>query len=156
MRLSSQGLKRRDELMARCPDCNKFVGVELGDGEDVDNLEIVCSGIEADSEDIEENVDLSGEVRLVLNCLECGTELKEATVQLEETIQFTHLIKGCQGEVEIDQNDIQTTDRFEGKGRGAKHFYGVEVTVSLDCPECKASQSHTLLIEEQASNFEDC
>jgi len=55
----------------RCPDCNKFVSQEAGDPET--------------SEDVSGDT-LTVEVRIVQNCVECGTELKESTLTLERDL----------------------------------------------------------------------
>jgi hypothetical protein len=54
--------------MARCPDCNKFVSYDDGD-------------VDVQSEDVESD-EVRVEVRIVKTCAECGTELKEATLEL--------------------------------------------------------------------------
>ena len=54
--------------MARCPDCNKFVSYDDGD-------------VDVQSEDVESG-EVRVEVRIVKTCAECGTELKEATLEL--------------------------------------------------------------------------
>ncbi len=56
----------------RCPDCNKFVSLECGDEPEAE-LE-VSDGV------------VTGTVRLVRNCAECGTELKEASFDVEVEI----------------------------------------------------------------------
>ncbi len=54
----------------RCPDCNKFVAYDTEiEPEEEDNPS--CTGIE-----------FSASYRRVLACAECGTELKEGTVEL--------------------------------------------------------------------------
>ena len=50
----------------RCPDCNKFVSFDEGEPK-VQSIEIDTSGVKC-------------EVRIVMNCGECGQELKEAIV----------------------------------------------------------------------------
>ena len=58
----------------RCPDCEKFVPFEPGDPE--------ISGEEVD------NGTVTGQVRIVLTCGECGTELKEANLDFD--MAFEH------------------------------------------------------------------
>jgi hypothetical protein len=56
----------------RCPDCNKFVSFDEADPE-VNDL------------DVSDNGSVTASVRIVNTCAECGTELKEAMLELEES-----------------------------------------------------------------------
>jgi hypothetical protein len=56
----------------RCPDCNKFVS--YGEAE-----------VEVSAEELNEDA-VSAEVRVMLPCAECGTELKEANLTAEEDL----------------------------------------------------------------------
>jgi len=56
--------------MARCPDCNKFVSYD--------------DGTEPEAEaDVDETGHITGTVRIALTCAECGTELREASFDLD-------------------------------------------------------------------------
>lgn len=54
----------------RCPDCNKFVSLEPGEGPEI-------------SVEVDESGDISGTATVYLCCAECGTEILTATVDLE-------------------------------------------------------------------------
>lgn len=60
--------------MARCPDCNKFVSYDEPQAEAVSDPEVSSSQC------------IEGSVRVVLNCGECGTELKDAEIEFSITI----------------------------------------------------------------------
>ena len=130
--------------MARCPDCNKFVGIEQ-EAPEVQSLEI--SGEE-------DTATITCEVSLALNCADCSTQLSEATAEHEEEIEVKHDLPDCKGAWEIEEVGCGETDRFEGKGRGARHYYGAEVTAKVTCPECKANYEVSFTVEEQASSFD--
>lgn len=167
--------------MPRCSSCNKFASVEMAEPEISD----------------EEFNDgrVTGTVRLVQTCAECGEELAEANIDFEIPVEFKHndveseeevctcghaedehgengtcTIEGCSCagwepadpemiecsatedlEVEVEaEND----ERFEGKGRYAKHFYTANIRAKVTCPECKAEAEGETTVEEQASSFE--
>ncbi|MBU1457050.1 MAG: hypothetical protein KKD01_20235, partial [Proteobacteria bacterium] len=104
----------------RCPDCNKFVGM------DVDN-EPEGNGFDIDDEGV-----LTDSVRIVNVCADCGTELKEANVDLEIDLSAevaAHRaachVEGDDHELEVTDETLERTERSEGKGRGTRTFYGV-------------------------------
>ena len=126
--------------MARCPDCNKFVGIEMADSEL--NLEIGSDN------------EVTGDVRLVQTCAECGTELAEANLDISESIDFEHKEDGCDGELTLEDENAENDDRFEGKGRYAKHFYVANVSATIRCEKCGAELEFITSVEEQASFFD--
>jgi hypothetical protein len=63
----------------RCPDCNKFVSYD-DTTEPEHNLEINDNG--------DGSMQVTGDVKIVLTCAECGTELKEYTFEVDETVGF--------------------------------------------------------------------
>src|SRR3990167_3992893 len=115
--------------MPRCPDCNKFVSVEMGDPEA--NLEV------SDQED--GSALITGNVHIFTQCGECSTNLSESNLDVEFKIEIQHEEDmtdegGCEGaNFDIESEEVVATDRFEGKGRGAKHFYGAEINVTVKC-----------------------
>jgi hypothetical protein len=138
--------------MARCNDCNKFVGFEQADPED--NLDIEAG--DRDTATGIQTATINGDIRIVLQCSECGTDLREANIDVDESVEFTHEPKDCDGDLEIDVDSDSSNDRYEGKGRGAKHFYGADVEVTISCSKCKATVSHSFSVEEQSSSFDEC
>lgn len=127
--------------MARCPDCNKFVGIEMADPEL--ELEVANEGT------------VTGTVRLVQTCSECGTELAEANLDVEVDVEVAHK-EGCKQEsgLSIEDESADNDDRYEGKGRGARHFYVANITGKVKCDECAAEVEFETSVEEQASSFE--
>jgi hypothetical protein len=148
----------------RCPDCNKFVSLELADEPEAE-LE-VSEGV------------VSGTVRLVRQCADCGTELKEASFDVEVSLPtlVEHAAEVAakreerekerkekedeakatgkeiadedededdEHEMEVDVDESQGTE--EGGGRWKKSFFGVEVTFTAKCSCGK----------EEQGNFED-
>jgi len=131
--------------MPRCPDCNKFVSIEMAEPEWTSTPEA-------------EGGNISGEVRLVQTCAECGTELAEANLPVEAEHELKHedgckLAKDDNAELEVDYEAVNN-DRMEGKGRGAKHFYSADISLVVTCPECKATVTVDTNVEEQSSCFE--
>jgi len=124
----------------RCPDCNKFVGIEMDEPEL--NLEVDNDG------------SITGEVRLVQTCAECGTELAEANLTMEGEVEFTH-DDNCKKEsgLELDNEEAENDDRYKGKGRYARHFYVADVRAVVRCPDCGMEQEFDTSVEEQASSF---
>jgi len=115
--------------MARCPDCNKFVGVDSSEEPQVD-LNVDEQG----------NVDVTAEI--ANNCDQCGTTMftgsLDGTVDASEIVEpdgmtltawldtLTPAQKDSM-ELEVNESGTDRTDRYEGKGRGARHFYGCQV-----------------------------
>ena len=136
----------------RCPDCNKFVGLEQGDPEVTVNSDMLTS-----LEDL-----IEGDVRLVLNCADCGSEMAEATVQFEAAVnppgekETPHKWKkDCS--VDVSEDGAEPIDRYDGKPgtpmRYQRHWYGADVTLTLEC-SCGWKGTASGLAEEQAGAFE--
>jgi len=106
----------------RCPDCNKFVAFEEMDPE-VDLS-------------VDEDANVSAEIRIVNSCAECGTELKEATFDLEQDKAEEcgdHIGEGHS--LEIEEEDPERDQKSEGSKnpRYAKTFYGFRVAYVISC-----------------------
>lgn len=145
----------------RCPDCNKFVSFDEPQ-------------VEEDSIDVD-GVEVTGSVRVVLPCAECGTELKEATLDFELLIEHecaddSTVLDDWVGdddelEYEIVSEDYTGCDRYQdtdSKGkkitnsRYMKHFYGAEVSITVKCLRCGEEIELTETVDEQASCFDEC
>lgn len=127
----------------RCPDCNKFVSQELQDPE-VNDLTIDGSG------------NVMADVRIVAACADCGTELKEANLQIEEDLSDTlagHL-DGDEGEhsLEIEEEGVESIDDYKTTDRHGKpiknpryqtHLYGARVDFKVTC-SCQAEGADPL------------
>lgn len=134
----------------RCPDCNKFASLELSDDIEVTNLEV---------ENDEGDGRVLGNIRIVLNCVDCGSEMKEANFDIEQTIELKHTEdcpeKGASAELEVEF-DPSGVDEFDPpKAKRQKHLYGAEGTILVKCPACKASASSAYKETVQSSHMEE-
>lgn len=124
----------------RCPDCNKFVPYGEQDPElDLDLSQPSEEDTKAALEDgtgtgtVEANI--TGTVRIVLTCEECGAELKEATLDVEFDVEVpVNPPEGTwtdESEWEVHDENAENDQRTEGKGRYTKTFYGAQVSGNL-------------------------
>jgi len=122
----------------RCPDCNKFV--PYGETDPELDLELAQpseddtkTAQEAGTDTVAANI--TGTVRIVLTCEECGTELKEATLDVELGVDVP--VNPPEGtwtedsEWKLDGETAENDQRMEGKGRYTKTFYGAQVSGTL-------------------------
>lgn len=111
----------------RCPDCNKFVSYDAAEPER-DELSVVQPTEE------DPKAQATGSVRIVLNCAECGTELKDAEFDVKLDFEVPQqptdpeMRWADDSEWEPDEEDLAATDRAEGRGRGLRTFYGASAT----------------------------
>ena len=133
----------------RCPDCNKFVSLQPG--------EVECDGPLIDGHEI------SVGVRITLQCAECGADMKAAefdmTPELPQDVQdhMSEFVESDDHEIEVDEpDDLEFTERCEGKGRRPKVFYGFTGTIRGKC-SCGAAEFAIPISDDiQASNMEEC
>jgi hypothetical protein len=133
----------------RCPDCSKFVGLELQDPEDV-SLDVSST---LDGETLHLSVSMTA--RVVRNCAECGQEMKEASLEATEEVEVdadsmikciekkTIKVKGSDDEAEIfdwldghgepNINETSVDQIEEGGGRYAKSYFGASVSYMVKC-----------------------
>jgi len=125
----------------RCPNCNKFVPYGLDQEPEVD-LEIHQpseDGVKTDMKTVAEvSVEITGTVRIALTCEECGGELKESTFELSDVEIMVPLTPPDGSDWEPDSEWELLTDSAngidqssEGKGRGAKTFYGTSMELEV-------------------------
>lgn len=121
----------------RCPDCAKFVSYEDPQTIDIQDYRL------GDDEDPP-----SGEFTVTLNCDQCSTELKQAEVEMEFPDfdgEAFDLAMGKHGgpkhQIELDIDEFDADNRYEGKGRYTKTFYGATgmLDVRCSCGETVAS-----------------
>lgn len=126
----------------RCPDCNKFVGLEMGDPE-IEEIEI------------DEDGRIDATVHIVRQCAECSTDLKEATLEMsgEIPVEIADKHKGddCELEIEGEAEAIE-----EGGGRYAKSYYGASVnyTVRCSCQDAKDDPIYEGSLDEKIAASE--
>lgn len=104
--------------MPRCNDCNKFVGLETQDPEDC-GLEI------SDGE-------ITGSIRVVRNCADCGSELKEANFEVSQAIP-DGILADHDGEGHELTADFDLESTESGGGRYAKNMIGFGGTAVIRC-----------------------
>ena len=140
----------------RCPSCNKFVAYD--------------TWVEPEEQDAPaaEGGTFTASYRRVLNCEECGEELKEATIEFEydfsgdEPAVKGKESKGHEHEWEIScdvqpTTSSQTTDRRGRKitnPRYMKTLYGVCLDVELTC-ECGQKMEFDLEESCSASSMDE-
>jgi hypothetical protein len=131
----------------RCPDCNKFVSLELQEPE-------LNLNVEGDS--------ITGQVRLVLTCADCGGEAKEANLDID--LSLDHDCDRKEDDFELVDETAEPTERYQDKDQRGKsiknpryrrHYYGAEITVTVRCNHCDKEFEVTETVEEQASGFEE-
>ena len=126
--------------MARCPDCNKFVSLEAQEPE---------ADLQVDyAEDV---IVISGDVRCVMACTDCGTELREASFRVE--VDQDHSCPLPEPELSWDVS-LETSERTEGRGRGMRTWRGYEGSVTINCA-CGFEAELELSGEERASAWDD-
>ena len=121
--------------MARCSSCNKFVSMEMSDPEvDLNDIEIDYN------DDGTGTGTISGTVRIVRACAECGDELRDATLELMHGFKLPpkgEAIKvdgkefeagEAEHEFEVEEGDVNPID---GNGRRAR--FGAEVCFMVKC-----------------------
>jgi hypothetical protein len=113
---------------------------------------------------------ITGSVRIMLPCGDCGTELKEA--ELDFDMSFDHECPTGtpaldEGEEPFDfesEPDGGPTDRLEDKDRRGKpiksarymkHYYGADLTAQVKCNRCGEIIDVNTSVEEQASGFNE-
>lgn len=138
--------------MARCNDCNKFVPYDT----DVEP-ELTDSSVD------ETTGDVTAEVRRVLTCGECGTEMKDSSFSFEVDADEQHIEEGsiteaaatCEHEWEFKDEETETDDSSEGRGRGTKTFYGAKYTFVIHCTKCNLERTGDASDRCQASHMEE-
>jgi hypothetical protein len=145
--------------MARCPDCNKFVPYDTSTEPEVEDAQIFDDEVQVN-------------VRVVLCCEECGTELKESYQEAQESFEHECDPENIKEDFnpeedepfEVDDSSAVFHERMQthtpkGKPiknpRYAKKYYGAEVSVTIKCNKCGDSFDHMITTEEQASYFDD-
>lgn len=116
-------LAKGEPKMPRCNDCNRFVPLEELDPE-VNDLEVSVDGL------------VSASVRIVNACADCGTELREAALDLEADLAVElagHLGGDVQHKLSVEELAAERTDRTEGKGHGTRTYYGARVEFKVTC-----------------------
>jgi len=151
----------RGAQINRCPDCNKFVSLEMADVDEPDL--VIDQGDITQGGELEYNFSISGELTIALNCGVCGCELATTEVIVEYEGVLTHLDScGALNQEGNPHNDplgvdvitAEAADRTIGKGRYPTHEYGVIITALVSCEECGAETNVEMEEYVAASSFE--
>lgn len=142
----------------RCPDCNKFVSFDSETDPEISD------------EAVAEDGTVTANVRIVNNCSECGTELKEATLELDlpaDKELIAHIAKCPDAKkpdgLTVDEISGSRTDRIQRTDRHGKpirnprymrRYYGADITASVACACGETIQLHGQ-VETQASGMEE-
>lgn len=110
----------------RCENCSKFVSLELQDPE-IEDLELHDDG------------SLTGEVRIVRNCAECGSEMKEARFEVNVPAPAVTHKPDCT--TKDLHADAELSSLEEGGGRYKKSYFGAEGELRVTCSTCDAQAS---------------
>lgn len=156
----------------RCPDCNKFVSYDEPEVE-VNSVDLAQTA---------EGVEVTADVRVVLKCADCSTELKAYDFSEQETEDHVcdpateakhkaeHPTEWQEGQVEGEKFDLEDdgdgegTSRLETKDRHGKPikshrymttFYGFTLEPDIRCRCCGEQVSLTIAGESSASSFEE-
>jgi hypothetical protein len=137
----------------RCPDCNKFVGLETGEPE---------ADLSVEAAEDNKSAQITGTVRLVRCCAECGGEMKETTFDVDEQVDLSGEQIDERAEVvaaEIEVTNIESTE--SGGGRYKKNMIGYNLTYTVSVPwklgkeEGAAEIEGNLADAAQASAFDE-
>ncbi len=143
--------------MNRCSQCNTFVSFEQAEPEDSGSDVDIAGAYGSDGESFND-IQITGSVRLVLQCANCNEELAESDIEMNCEETFEHEV-GCEidpdSTEDVTSQDVEytATDGSEGKGRYRKQFYGAEGSVSVSCGLCEATMDFNFSELVQASHF---
>lgn len=128
----------------RCPNCNKFPSVEMGEVES--EVEVGDSSI-------------TGNVRIVLTCADCGEELKEANFDVSVALELKHaedcLSSEGESELELDFEPEAFDEFVPPNKKRQKHMYGASAEATVTCPSCKATATASWRDSVQSSGMEE-
>lgn len=143
----------------RCENCSKFVSFDTEVEPEIEDEQIGGS--------CDNGYFYTASIRRVLQCADCGTDLKDTTFEIEQEVNVEAKCEKCEdGNHEFSMDSAveptertQTTDR-NGKpiksSRYMKHFYGVSGSVTGTCDHCDIEVNFTFEDESQASSFDEC
>lgn len=122
----------------RCQSCEKFVSLEMQEPESPDSLEV-----EFNEDEEAPEFHITGSVRIVRTCADCGTEMKEATLDIDvnvdlfeglsnapqdkgpsELVEAEKVPFGALNEATVEDESISAIE--EGGGRYQKAYYGAD------------------------------
>ena len=127
----------------RCQSCNQFCSIE-------------AEAPEIDSEDVDNDGEVTLSVRVPYNSGCCGDEVASGDYELCGDVGFEHAKEDCEGPVSLEVVSSEATDRYQETDRHGKpiksfrykrHYYGVEATIKVTCEGCGAEAEGDLADE---------
>lgn len=132
----------RGVSMNRCESCGTFVSLEPGEPEENDIS-------------VDEEGNISGSVRMSLNCGSCGGELAETEAEIADVAEIQHEEDCGEPDLSIDTSGFELEE--SGGGRFSKHLYYVTGSALVKCETCAAEAAIDLeSYRVSASAFESC
>ena len=104
--------------MARCPECNRFVHLELSDEPDIQSVSFDLT-----------TKTLTLEANLVLVCSECGTEMQGASLTMSKTVNIE--IPDWVDECNLSEPECQLSAVEKG-GSKLKNIFGIDGEVYIE------------------------
>lgn len=133
----------------RCNQCNKFVSNDTEqEPQEQDEPKI-------------EGITFTASYDRVIACAECSQELRSALIEFCEKLEIPEKCEPTDEPSEDGQHewefDLEVTpsERTEGKGRGIRTFYGVEVSGMATCSKCGTEVTLSLSEDVQASSMDE-
>jgi hypothetical protein len=102
---------------------------------------------EVDSQDVDDDGEVSLSIRVLYNSGCCGDEVASAEYEPCGSIGFEHIKEDCEGPVSLEVVGVEATDRYQETDRYGKpiksfryrrHYYGVNAQVKVTCEGCGA------------------
>jgi uncharacterized Zn finger protein (UPF0148 family) len=128
----------------RCPTCEKFVSLELQEPESPD-VSVEYNGDPDARRSRTHGLGflgrapgfiITGSIRIVRTCAECGEELKEATLDIDQEVEVGEDLTAAEkteaatvttyDDAEVEDESVESIE--EGGGRYKKSYFGAEVT----------------------------
>lgn len=127
-----------------CPNCSKMVSLDFQDPE-VNDLELNVEGRK-----------ITASVRIVRQCADCGTDMKEATLDVDlEVPKCNHDDGKGLPHVLVDEVEESLSQLEEGGGRYAKSYFGAEGEFKVKCA-CGQAIAVQWSDKVAASEMEEC
>lgn len=109
----------------RCPDCNKFVSLNRDEELDLQDEDLGVDSV------------YTATVRVVDTCAECGAEMLEGLIEIEEDLSdIVEPDKHKDHELVLETKVDHDTEVFVVKGRKV-YYHVAELDVRITCQTCK-------------------
>ena len=103
---------------------------------------------EIESLDIDDDGEITANLHIARNCAECGTTLKEATLELEGTpkefADHDHRLENGGHGFYAEEKSIETIEEIRRK----KSYFGARIVVEVSC-SCNEGVKYDLTLEKE-------